>query len=147
MRAGLMTEIVKRVCRCGKEFEVRTAGPGQNRKYCSSNCRKRRWDAAIKSACIKCGKARAKNNPGLCSDCYHAALSLKGDKSIQKAADLYNQGRSWKEISAEFGWSETSNAGGYIEEARRRGLITEYRYSEARRKAIANRWIERGEQT
>lgn len=141
-----MTETVKRTCPCGNEFEARASGQGRHRKYCSDRCRKRPWDKAIKSACTKCGKARTSNKPGLCRDCYGAEQSRKGDKTVQKIADLYNQGRTWKEIAAEFGWSEASHPGGLVEKARRRGLITEYRYSEERRK-VANRWTESGEET
>lgn len=118
--------------RCGAPVTPKDpSAPGYQARFCSENCRKRACDERNRATCAGCGADmgprsgwKDRNRPRLhCLSCENDRRRAIHDARVERAAALYNAGKSHQEIAEAFGYGENSTPGVLIRDARRRGLI------------------------
>jgi predicted nucleic acid-binding Zn ribbon protein len=93
--------MTERVCKgCGGSLPTMHG----NRRYCSDNCRKRRWDGQNRwKPCVDCGTEIRDARRARCRPCFDAERARQHEARLALMAELYNAGVPLREIVAALG--------------------------------------------
>lgn len=104
--------------------------------------RKAASDVRTRKVCPTCGGQMGPRRCGSeqCRKCADEQRARGFECRLDDVAEMYREGMSLREIARELGYGPNSTPP-EVTEARRRGLLTDYRYEAVRRKRMhQNRW-------
>lgn len=94
---------------CAAPFSATRA----DRRYCSTKCRQRAWDARQRSRCIDC-QAECNHRSARCVDCALTAHDEEREKRWARIAELWAQGLPIKEMALAVGFKNANVLSGQM---------------------------------
>lgn len=110
---------------CGEAFVDRS--PGQKRRWCCDNCRKRGHEAAHDTPCSVCRAVRSTTNRGRCRQCFLREQRQRRDGKWRYIVVRWDEGASMEEIARELG-TTVNSLGTDMHQMRREGWPLSLRY-------------------
>lgn len=123
--------------RCGGGFVDRS--PGQRKRFCSDNCRKRLCEDVHRASCIDCGETLSQGSSWASKGyerCVPCRKTFEHERFMRQAREVeqwWADGMTLAEIGRRLGWASAQVNGGcsvgaFIAKARSHGLSLPYRY-------------------
>lgn len=122
--------MTERVCQgCGGVLPDQRS----NRRYCSQNCRKRRWEREeYRGTCEMCGADTSKRTHRFCAE--HSDVRVAAHERRQHVVEMWAAGSTMREIADEIGF-EFDHFKSEFARMRRYGYELPYRYKAYEREA------------